>query len=151
MKRKALFIAAILVMCPLVFGQTCPEQIYSNLGDCPFAYDPNQVALDPYSGQRLSLGWVAVELGHTWTWDGWACDPDGDAVVFSADAGTLIQEGVVYTLSGQATSIGLHYYNVTVTDVPDPALQPKPVTGTLVVAVLPSNNAPVLCGGRPSN
>jgi len=149
MKRITTFIIAIIIVAPLVFGQnTCPPQVYDVLATCPYIIDPNEIALDPYTNQRLSLGWVAVELGHTWSYDGWACDPDQDAVIFTASAGTLIQEGV-YTLSETATSVGLHYYDITVVDVPDPALQPRAVTGAIVVSVLPANQKPILCGGRP--
>jgi hypothetical protein len=148
MKQTAFFVVLVLLTC-LCFGQMCPEQEFVDPNTCPFAVDPNMLAIDPVSGERLMLGCITVDVGRQWVYDGWGCDDDGNPLVFSASKGVVEQSGNVYTLRGTQTAIGADYIHISVTDVPMEHQTPLTRTGTLVVLAVQPNRPPTLCGGRP--
>ena len=150
-RRTLLVIVAVLVLAALTFAQTpCPEQEYRSWSGLAVEIDPNQIAIHPETGEPLFLGAITVEVGTQWAYEGWACDPDGDAMAVTTSDGTIVTSaGYVYTVRGTETAIGIKYINISATDVPTPPAAPITVTGTLVVVATPRNNAPVLCGGRP--
>jgi len=150
MTRHILMITAVLVLASLTLGQTpCPTQTYGSWENLAAQIDPNQIALHPISGEPLFLGAVTVEVGSEWKYEGWACDPDGDAMTVTANSGVLDVINYVYTLRRTEGAIGVKYVHISATDVPIPPATPITVTGTLVVIATPRNQAPVLCGGRP--
>ena len=149
-RRNWLVVVAVLVLSVLTFGQTpCPVQKYLSWDDLSVAVDPNQIAVHPITGKPLFLGGLSVEVGRQWAYEGYACDPDGDAMAITADSGVLDISNYVYTLLRTESSVGVKYINISATDVPTPPAAPITVTGTLVVIAIPRNQPPVLCGGRP--
>jgi len=146
-----LIVIAVLVLAALTFAQTpCPVQEYNSWDALPVQLDPNQISVHPITGDRLFLAAVSVELGRQWSYEGWACDEDGDAMTLTSSYGAMtVSAGNIYTLTATETAIGVRYVQITATDVPVPPALPIAVTGTLVVIVTPANHAPILCGGRP--
>jgi len=150
--KPILITIAMLILCSLTFGQNtnCPEQEYLTWDHLSVQIDPNQIAIHPETGEPLFLGAITVEVGTQWAYEGWACDPDGDAMAVTTSDGTIVTSaGYVYTVRGTETSIGIKYLNISATDVPTPPAAPITVTGTLVVVATPRNHGPILCGGRP--
>jgi len=151
MKRCTLILLAGLLLAGLTFAgdSSCPEQTFTDPNSYGYGIDPNEIAVDPVSGQRLMLGVVTTEIGVPWEYEGYGCDPDGDTMTFASEAEIAV-DGAVYTLSGIVGQVGLSYYDVSVTDTPaDPNMTAYTRTGTVVVVGLPANQPPVLCGGRP--
>ena len=149
-RRTLLVIVAVLVLAALTFAQTpCPEQEYKTWADQAVVIDPNMIAIDPASGQRLFLDAITTEIGRQWAYAGYACDPDGDPIVVTTSYGELEVANGVYTLRGIETAIGVRYINITAEDMPGEHQTPIVRTGTLVVVATPRNQGPVLCGGRP--
>jgi hypothetical protein len=152
MKRTILIAVAAVLLATMTVGQTilCPEQEFAETQNWSFAIDPNQIAIDPASGQRLALDYRIIDVGRELAYDGWACDPDGHAMVFSASMGVLEHPTPdTYTLYYMPVTPGLHYIHISVTDVPEEHQIPQTRTGTLVVRATRTNQPPVLCGGRP--
>lgn len=139
--------AAVVIFAAVTFGQVCPPQAYPTWQPDGYGIDPNEIALDPDSGERLWLGTTVAVVGKTVTIQGWACDPEGDAFSLVASAGVLTQgvgaEVVTYQIVYTPTSAGLHYVHVSALDALGAVR-----TGTHVV-VARMNTAPTLCGGRP--
>lgn len=152
MKRMILLaVLAVMLVAPLVFGQseTCPEQVFQVMSQCPAALDPNQIAVDPETGERCCLGWMTAIVGVPWTWDGRYCDPDGDAMTLTSTGALTVNVDGTYTVTGTSFVTGLSYVTMTLVDhpvAPNIALTRK---GTFVVIAVPKNNAPSLCGGQP--
>ncbi len=147
MRASTLWVGAIFAS--LCLG-VCPEQSSLDLLTCPFAVDPNMIAVNPVTGERLPLDYIITDVGRQWSYDGYGCDEDGNPMVFSASKGTLSHPTPeTFTLRGTQTVVGVDYIHISVTDVPMPHQSPSTVTGTLVVLAVPQNRPPVLCGGRP--
>lgn len=148
--KRVTQITGILLMSALCFAQTCPEQEFANPQMCPFGVDPNQIAIDPASGQRLLLDCVACDVGREMSYDGWACDPDGNPMIFAVTRGVLANPTPdTYTLRYTPTTVGLTYIHISVSDVPPVHQESLTRTGTLVILATRANQPPVLCGGRP--
>lgn len=140
------FLASIL----LVAATVCPEQKYHDYTKSPAVVDPNRIALDPASGQRLCLGQVIATQGRSWTVAGAVCDPDGDRMTLTASVGELQRwDDGAYKVTGPADALGVLYVTLTCTDEPPDATQALTRAGTWIVIVVPPNRAPVLCGGLP--
>jgi len=130
------------VACGLL---VCGPQEFRDWIDAPMAIDPNRIALDPASGQRLCLGWAVVERGRTYTRTATYCDPDGDAMAFAPAAYLTVDAAAgTYTITATPAEVGVTYYEVSVTDVPGPDRTAKTRTGTFVLACVPANRPPVL-------
>jgi hypothetical protein len=150
--RKIAIVLVVVILAALTFAQTgdCPEQTWMSSTDVPFTYDPNQVHLDAFTGERALLGYLIGDTGRELVYDGYACDPDENVVVFTVDRGTLEHPTPdTFTWRWVPVSAGLHYVNIHATDVPQPHQSPLTRTGTLVILSTRPNNPPVLCGGRP--
>ncbi len=138
---------AVAILAAVTFGQVCPPQTYPTWLPDGYGIDPNEIALDTESGQRLWLGTTVAVVGRAVTIHGWACDHEGDAFSLVASAGVLTQsvgaDVVTYQIMYTPTSAGLHYVHVSALDALGAVR-----TGTHVV-VARTNTAPTLCGGRP--
>ncbi len=138
---------AVTILAAITIGQVCPPQAYPGWQPDGYGIDPNEIALDPDSGERLWLGTTVAVVGRTVTIHGWACDPDGDLFSLTASAGvlthTIAQDITTYQIVYTPTSAGLHYIHISALDELGAAR-----TGTHVV-VARINTAPTLCGGRP--
>ena len=87
---------AIVVMCAALM---CGPQEFRDISQAPFVIDANEIAVDPASGQRLCLGWAAVEVGTTFSRTAMYCDPDGDPLVFTPQPYLTVDEpNGTYTL-----------------------------------------------------
>jgi hypothetical protein len=149
-KFFVLLFGGMAVVAPLLFGQVteCPDQEFKSWTGLSFQVDPNRIAVDPYSGQRLFLGWRYGIVGTAWIWDANACDPDGDSLMLTASKGNLLRStGDAYRVTGAATAVGTIYVDVTATDQPGEGRTALTRKGTFVIVVLPANRPPSLCGG----
>ncbi len=147
MKASTLWVGAIFAS--LCLG-VCPDQPSLDLATCPFAVDPNMIAVNPVTGERLPLDYIITDVGREWSYDGYGCDDDGNLMVFSASKGVLSHPTPeTFTLRGTQTAVGVDYIHISVTDVPMEHQTAYTVTGTLVVLAVQPNRPPVLCGGRP--
>ena len=152
MTRKRIILIAVAMMCiaPLVLAQTCPEQTFLDIENQPVALDPNQIAIDPATGQQCLLEVVFCDLGKTWEYKGYICDPEGHSVEVSVDRGSLVvDDDGVFTLSGSPTTVGVTYHTLTVVDTPMPHQEAKVGKGTVAAVATSPNQAPRICGGRP--
>lgn len=139
----------VLGLMTLVVADECGSQQFLDPNSYSYGLDVNEIAVDPVSGNRLLLAVVTTEISRTWSYQGYGCDPDGDTLTFESEA-ELSVDGVTYTLTGMVGAVGLYYYDVSCTDTPsDPNQTPLTRTGTVAVVGLPTNQAPVLCGGTP--
>lgn len=142
---------AVVLLGAMTFGQVCPEQTYKPASTCPYTVDPNQIGVDPVSGEPDLIGWYAVDVSQTVTIDGWVCDDDGDAMVVTASVGELTMvTPASYVLRYTPTAVGLTYIHLAVTDQPPDHQQPITRTGTIVVAATQPDSPPAIgCGSRP--
>lgn len=154
-RRKQMTLLAVMsamLVAPLLFGasENCPEQVFQDISQCPVALDPNQIAVDPVTGQRCCLGWMTAIVGSPWTWDGRYCDPDGDSMTLAADKGTLaVNADGTYSVTGTAGMPGLTYITMTLVDEPSAPQVPFTRKGTFAVIAVPKNRPPSICGGKP--
>lgn len=152
MKRLILMCVLCGALAPLLFGQAteCPDQVFRDIAESPALLDPNRIAVDPASDQRLFLGWRYGIVGKAWIWDANACDPDGDALVLTASKGNMIRStGDAYRVTGIATAVGILYVDVTATDQPGEGRTALTRKGTFAIVILPANRPPSLCSGQP--
>jgi hypothetical protein len=148
--KKVPSILVVLLLSVFCFGQTCPEQTWMPTDSVPFAYDPNQVHLDEFTGERAVLGFLIGDTGRELLYDGYGCDEDGNAMVFSVTKGVLEQPvPEVFTWRWTPVSVGVDYVHISVSDVPAVHQESLTRTGTLVILATRPNRPPVLCGGRP--
>lgn len=140
---------AVLCMAPLVFA-VCPDQPFLPLD----GLDPNQVATDGVSGQKLVFKRVAGYTSRPVVVDGWALDPDNDdpnsppqtIQVWRTIGGAVQQLSLSTDGAWQFvvtySSDGWHYETVSASD--------GMLTRTGTVAIYTrTNRPPSLCGGQP--
>ena len=143
-----------ILLCAVMtvgWAADCPEQQYLNWDSVPATIDPNKIAVNPDTGTQLFLDWRYATAGRPWTFSGWGCDDDGDALTFAAVGGTLTpQADGTYQVTGTTVYPGVVYVDVSVTDAPPDPNDAITVTGTFVLVVVPANRPPVIgCGSRP--
>jgi len=149
--NKKLAIVACFIVGPLCFGQECPDQVFLDPNSIPFQYDPNIIPIDPASGERGILNYIIGEVGSPISAEGYWCDPDNDKTTLTVSAGTLSFPTInTYTWNMTPTSISVIPVTFTLTDEPFFAqLASETRKGTLLIASVPKNKPPVLCGGKP--
>jgi hypothetical protein len=135
-------ISIFILVMGIISGTICPppESIVP-----PFAYDPEEC-------QYRILGSVQMNVGNSFAIPIGACDPDGDALVFTLDnqpEGMILDLGSIepnmIILVWKATAAGIYYPNITVTDMPVDGI-PLFDRGTIVVRIWEFNQAPILSG-----
>lgn len=91
-----LLLLSLAVCGPLLLAQVdCPQPDYLPLTGYTVAFDPNQIAWDHADDpndpprRRLLREPVRLVLGQTARIEGYACDPDGDAVQLDASGGQV--------------------------------------------------------------
>jgi hypothetical protein len=150
-KSMMRWLALTVIVTPLLIGSgpPCPEPNTPDIGDCPFAVDPNMVVGKLLDCVRLEVG---QQFMQTRTW----CDPEGDPAKAEILAGP---EGVRIINKPKVSSYTLLWTPrqpmtvaivVRVTDEPAHG-QPKSADGTILIQVVPRGRraAPRLCGGPP--
>ena len=119
--KTALRIFSVALLCvassKAVAGSSvpCGPQAFRHLDDV----EPNEVALDPVSGQRLLLQVVRARTGTTVTINGRACDEDGDALTVWADTTgnqLPLDANGQFSFQVSGSEAGTQYVTVGVTD-----------------------------------
>ena len=147
---KKLSLVTCFIVGSLCFGQECPDQVFMDPNSIPFVYDPNTIPFDPVSGVRGILDYRIVTVGHQLTWEGWWCDPENNPATLTVSAGTLAFPTTnTFTWIMTPTSVTVIPITFTITDSPEEGQIAETRKGTLLVAAVPANKPPVLCGGRP--
>ena len=156
-RRKCLWVMAVLLMSPLVFegGQQQCVQTIAETSEIPFSYDPNQLAVNPWSGQRDIMCWIVTEIGTEIEFSGDVCDPEDDPIkdVWVSDPNVFAfaydPNATTWTLRYTPSSIGITYGWVASVDAP--VVRPETARTQKVnfmVAATPRNQPPAIrCGG----
>lgn len=148
--RASVLVLAIALLASLCIGQTCPEQTWVNSIDVPFAVDPNMIQADPVTGEPALLAYLIGDVGRELVYDGYGCDPDGNAMTFAASKGAMEHPTPdTFTWRFTPVAVGVDYVQISITDQPLPHQEPFTTTGTIAIMATPQNRPPVLCGGRP--
>ena len=128
----------------MIAGAACAQNCVQTYPEIPDDLDPNLIAIDPFSGQRLFLGQVQARTNVSVTITGNMCDPEGDAArVWLLETGASpAQELPVdpngdYTLTLIFQAPGRYYRTIGAVDSLDTR------EGTIVIDVV-TNTAPVL-------
>jgi len=127
----------------LVFASIAVMAVIYSPSSIPFPYDPNQVI-------GVLLGGVTVEAGTYTVIDVNCTDPDGDPftiVSINPPIGLyVVNIGDVWRIewTPDALQEGLWYITIEATDIPPSPKQPKSTRGTVIVQVVPTNQAPIL-------
>jgi len=145
-----LYALMLLVLCGAAAAQDCGDQ---NFLPIVGQIDPNMVAVDPWSGQRLLVLVAKAKVGKVVTITGRACDPDGDpmdcTIEVPGDPNSLqllrLNQDGTFEIQVTRASRGIEYRWVTATDHPDPNDPSQDITvrGTYAVWF---HGAPVLSG-----
>ncbi|MEN6336607.1 MAG: hypothetical protein ABFE13_26385 [Phycisphaerales bacterium] len=149
MNRWMMAMCVLVVVAPMVFA-VCPEQPFLSLDDL----DPNRVATDPASGEKLVFKRLAGWTGQMILVDGRVCDPDNEEPnalpqelkVWRQEGAGLTELAVdpngLWQFTVSYTSDGWHYETVSATD----GIAVR--TGTIAIRTR-TNRPPSLCGGQP--
>ena len=137
---------ALFLVSSLVFAQKCPEQVYKPIGP---EMDPNMIAVNPESGQRLLLTTVYTTVGRPVHIPLTVCDEDGDATALPTCSQGVVDANGVWTYD--PFQIGTTYTTISVKDVRPLTHDEKETRGTIVVVTIPANHAPHVGCGSVSN
>lgn len=145
------WILALLMVSSLTFGQTtqCPDQTFLEI--LPDE-DPNQIATDPVTNQKLKVARYRVNTNREYEFTGCVCEPDANDVI------TLVREDTgqqvaydpndgSFMIRLQFPSAGLYYLTMAAADGPDTRTDRKVRRGTYIFDAH-VNRPPVFCGGQ---
>jgi hypothetical protein len=106
----------VLMLSGAACAQPCGPQAFRHLDDV----DPNMVADDPVSGQKLLVQLVRAKVGDTVMIWGHACDDDGDPLLAWADDPNMPiaidpNDGT-FTFNVQRNTPGIEYITIGLSD-----------------------------------
>ena len=131
-------VLAVIVVATAFAGACHGQQNWLSPGELPFMVDPTistyivAVRIEAEPSQEIRI----EQLVETHQWP--------IAFTFSGLPSWGRQDGPAVFLSPVATDMGIYYFQITATDEPPFYIDPRSVTGTWVVEVLPTNPGPVL-------
>jgi len=127
----------MLLLAGVAVAQDCGVQNFAKMDEV----DPNQVAIDPVSAQRLLVQFVRAKANQTVTIRGTACDDDGDPMIVWRDVQgeqlPVDPNTGVFTFEVNSNAAGIVYTTIGATDGTDTRM------GTYAVEFY-DNAAPVL-------